>query len=220
VVLFGGTVDGPATTEGQTYEVVPVASTDEMLAMLQENNRNMQVITADIRVLTAKLVAGEGTVGKLLHDEALYDTLLTSAGSLEVATDNARELTASIGLFAGRLNQEGSLPHQLVTDREVFPAIAASAAELRVTATRAAALATSLEQRAADPDTVLGVLLHDKAAGDDTQTTLNNLALASHLLAEDLEAAQHNFLLRHAFKKREREAARDAREAERAAGRR
>jgi phospholipid/cholesterol/gamma-HCH transport system substrate-binding protein len=69
----------------------------------------------------------------------------------------------------------------------------------------------------ADPGSPAGVLLHDEQTAADLQATAASLRAASALLAEDLEAAQHNVLLRGWFKKKERREARAAAEAEAAA---
>jgi phospholipid/cholesterol/gamma-HCH transport system substrate-binding protein len=51
----------------------------------------------------------------------------------------------------------------------------------------------------------VGVLLHDENAAADLQRTLKNLRVSSKELSDDLEALQHNFLLRGFFKKKEKE---------------
>jgi phospholipid/cholesterol/gamma-HCH transport system substrate-binding protein len=54
-------------------------------------------------------------------------------------------------------------------------------------------------------DNMAGVLLNDPAAASSVKGTLQNLQAASHKLDEDLEALQHNFLLRGFFKKKAKE---------------
>ena len=54
-------------------------------------------------------------------------------------------------------------------------------------------------------DNMAGVLLNDAAAASSVKGTLQNLQAASHKLDEDLEALQHNFLLRGFFKKKAKE---------------
>ncbi|MBS1605488.1 MAG: MCE family protein [Bacteroidetes bacterium] len=51
----------------------------------------------------------------------------------------------------------------------------------------------------------LGKLLHDTSLSDNISTTMKNLKSSSKKLDENMEAAQHNFLLRGFFKKKERE---------------
>jgi len=53
-------------------------------------------------------------------------------------------------------------------------------------------------------DNVLGILLNDKASATKVQTSINNLQQGTVKLNDDLEAAQHNFLLKGYFKKRDK----------------
>ena len=51
----------------------------------------------------------------------------------------------------------------------------------------------------------LGKLLHDTTLSENISSTMKNLKSSSKKLDENMEAAQHNFLLRGFFKKKERE---------------
>lgn len=51
----------------------------------------------------------------------------------------------------------------------------------------------------------LGKLLHDTSLSSNISSTMKNLKSSSKKLDENMEAAQHNFLLRGFFKKKERE---------------
>jgi phospholipid/cholesterol/gamma-HCH transport system substrate-binding protein len=53
-----------------------------------------------------------------------------------------------------------------------------------------------------DSSKALGSLLHDTQLADDLKTILKNLNAGSQKLDEDLEALQHNFLLRGFFRKK------------------
>ena len=58
-------------------------------------------------------------------------------------------------------------------------------------------------------------MLYDEEAGGDLKATLEHLNVGSQAMSEDLEAVQHNFLLRGTFKKLEKQRAKEA-EAQRA----
>ncbi len=193
VVLYGGTPDAEPIAEGDRLRVGDALGPEEVIATLQENNVNLVAITTDLKGLVARVAAGEGTAGKLVTDEVLYASAQASASSLELAARNAEKLTASLALFTAALNQDGNLAHDLATDREIYPNLTATTADVR-----------GLVGGLADPDTLVGTLARDEAAAADLKASLDNLNRATALLAEDLEAAQHNVLLRGFFKKRER----------------
>jgi phospholipid/cholesterol/gamma-HCH transport system substrate-binding protein len=174
------------------------------MATLQENNTNLLAITTDLKNISGKLAKGEGTVGKLLNDDALYTGVSDTVATLDAASANAQALTASLSTFSGKLNQPGGLPNDLVTDHTSYAALTRTVAGLEHTGARADDLVDGLALAAVDPKTPIGTLLHDEPAGADVRLTLDHLNNGSRLLSEDLEAAQHNFLLRGFFKKRER----------------
>jgi phospholipid/cholesterol/gamma-HCH transport system substrate-binding protein len=214
VLLNGGSMDAPALEDGDVLEVEVVPSTRDVLKMLQENNKNLLAITADIKGITAGLAAGEGTVGKLLKEDTLYTEVSDTVATLKAAAADAKRLTASLATFSAKLNRPGSLPDDLVTDDTMYAGLTDSVAQLKEATGSAKDLLAKLTAGASDPETPVGAMFGDKEMTDDLETTVENLSTASGLLIEDLEAIQHNFLFRPYFKKQEREAKKAEREAE------
>ena len=204
VVLYDGTPGGPPITDGDVLLAGEGVSIEDMKAMLQENNANMLAITTDLKAITARIAAGEGNVGKLLGGEELYTKLDATMSSLETASVSAKSMTGSMATFSAKLNREGSLPNELVTDEVLFASITKSAESLEKTAADASALVAGLEKGITNPDSAVGTLLHDEGAGADLEATLANLNEGSRLLSEDLEAMQHHFLFRGAFKRKDK----------------
>ena len=58
-----------------------------------------------------------------------------------------------------------------------------------------------------DTTNVPGMLLYDKQTADSLQVIIKNLTSASKKLDEDMEAMQHNFLLKGYFKKENKNSA-------------
>lgn len=216
VVLFGGTTEAPTLQEGDELAVGESVSTEQIMKTLQENNTNLVAITGDIKAITARIVAGEGSVGKLLQDDGLYTSVSDAVTTLGTASENARRLTASLATFSAKLNTPGSLPNDLVTDTTTFAAITATVADLGATVASAKEMIDGLAKAAADPSTPVGTLLLDPEAGADLKVVLDNLNTSSALLEEDLKAIQSNFLFRPYFRKQEKAAAKAAREAAKA----
>jgi len=212
VVLYAGTPNAPTLEDGDVLSIGKTVSTEEIMATLQENNKNLLGITSDLKVVSGKLAAGEGTIGKLLTDESLYASVNDTAATLNGASDNAKTMTSSLSTFASKLNEKGSLPNDLVTDKTTYASLTATVTELHETGARASELVGTLATGVANPNSPVGALMGDGAAGGDLKQTIENLNRGTELLNEDLEAAQHNFLLRGFFKKRDKEAAQKARD--------
>ena len=95
----------------------------------------------------------------------------------------------------------------MLTDTAVFAKLERSVNELQKTAKSAAKLTDNLNQASAklnQNDNAVGVLLNDKQSAEQIKSMLINLESSSKKLDENLEALQHNFLLRGFFKKKEK----------------
>jgi phospholipid/cholesterol/gamma-HCH transport system substrate-binding protein len=81
-------------------------------------------------------------------------------------------------------------------------------ASLKTSADNAAIITTNLadiSSRISSGHGALGKLLHDTSLSSNISSTMRNLNSSTHKLDQNMEAAQHNFLLRGFFKKKERD---------------
>jgi phospholipid/cholesterol/gamma-HCH transport system substrate-binding protein len=207
IVIYGGSDSVEAVTGGDVLSIEKTLSTDDMLKTLQENNVNLLSITSDFKVISKKMMNGEGTLGKLLSDESLYNNLGQTVAMLNKAAENAEKLTGSIADYGAKMNQKGSLTNDLVSDTIVFNTIKATVLELKQIAATASELTANLKNATSDlnnSNSPAGVILHDQPAAADLKSTIKNLESSTQKLNEDLEALQHNFLFRGYFRKKDR----------------
>ncbi|MEO6166176.1 MAG: MlaD family protein [Chitinophagales bacterium] len=204
IVIYGGTEDAPAIEEGDRLSVEKTFSTEDMINTLQKNNENILTITTDFKEIGKKIMEGDGTLGKLLNDKALYNNLAAATSTLNEASENAKKLTADLSSYTAKLQQKGGLANDLVTDTMVFKSLRATVSQLKEVATSAAEVVDNLKDASSDPNSPVGVLLSDEESGASVKTTIKNLEISSQKLNENLEAMQHNFLLRGYFKKEEK----------------
>jgi phospholipid/cholesterol/gamma-HCH transport system substrate-binding protein len=212
VVISGGTDGAKSIADNDSLRSEHLAGTQEMLSTLQASNANLLEITGNLKAISRRLSDGQGTLGKLINDPAIADHLQTSIDHLRTAAAGSETLIANLEDFTSRLKQPGGLANQLATDTTVFNRIKASAAKLNEAANQATDFTASLRDAGRDlkqgltnENSPVGTLLHNEDAGADLQRTLKNLRISSKELSDDLEALQHNFLLRGFFRKRERE---------------
>jgi phospholipid/cholesterol/gamma-HCH transport system substrate-binding protein len=202
LVIYGGTEKAGEVEEGDTLGVEKTFSSEDMINTLQENNKNALAITSELKAVTSKLASGDGTLGKLLNDNAIYDNINAASESLKNTASKAQQLVSSLASFSAGLNKKGTLANELTTDTVVFNSVKASVKHLQQIADTANLFVTNLKQAAANPKTTVGVLMHDEESGARLKETIKNLESSSKKLDEDLEAAQHNILLRGYFKKK------------------
>lgn len=205
LVIYGGTTEASPVDEGDTLRVEKTFTSEDMINTLQENNKNLLAITTDFKVISSQIAKGEGTVGKLLNDESVYTHLDAATVSLQNAAIQAQKLIGSLNTFSEGLNKKGTLAHELTTDTVIFKSLKSSVTHLQQIADTASVFINNLKEASSNPQSSVGVLLYDEEAGARLKQTILNLETSSQKLDEDLEAAQHNFLLRGFFKKKERE---------------
>lgn len=202
LVIYGGTSRSAEIAEGDTLGVEKTFTSEDMINTLQQNNKNVLAITNDFKVISKNLSQGNGTVGKLLNDDAIYNHLDAATISLQNASGKAQQLIASLSTFSAGLNKKGTLANQLTTDTIVFNSLKSSVLQLHQIADTASAFVSNLNTVSSNTKTPVGILLHDEESGARLKQTLKNLESGSQKLDEDLEAAQHNILLRGYFKKK------------------
>lgn len=204
VVIEGGSPGAPAITTGDELPSEQVAGTRELLTTLQTSNANLLEITGNLRTVSGKLAAGEGTLGELINDPSIADRLRASITHLQTASAASEKMIAHLESFTGSLTRPGTLAGDLVTDTVVFHHLRGAVTRMNEAATAASQFSRSLQTAGEglnNSNTPLGLLLHDEETAADLQRTIKNLRISSKQLSEDLEAAQHNFLLRGFFKK-------------------
>lgn len=217
VVLYGGSVSAPPISEDDLIAVENGLNTDEILATFQENNKNLLEITSSIKLVAERLESGKGTVGRLFTDESLVNNLQAAVTSLGQASRNARQLTDHIANYTSKLESEGSLTNDLVTDTTIFNNLRSTARQLEQFSVNAGEVSDNLKlasnnirevsEKLNSNNSPIGVLLNDKEAGENLKLILANLQTGSEKLDENLEALQHNFLLRGFFRKKAKEEA-------------
>jgi phospholipid/cholesterol/gamma-HCH transport system substrate-binding protein len=209
LIIYGGTATSAMIQEGDTLGVEKTFSTEDMINTLQENNKNFLAITNDFKVISKGLVAGEGTIGKLLKDDAVYANINATTASLQLASAKAQQLVASLATFSAGLNKKGTLANELTTDTVVFKSVKATVLQLQKIADTATSFIADLKKAGANPNSPIGVLLRDEASGARIKETIKNLESSSQKLDEDLKAAQSSFLLKGYFKKKAKEEAKE-----------
>jgi len=204
LVIYGGTNGAGEVQEGDTLKVEEMLSTDDVMNTLQENNKNILAITNDFKVVSKRLANGEGTLGKMMTDESIFNNINATTKSLQQASVKAQQLMTSLATFTEKLDDDGTLMNELVTDTVLFKSMSATILELQHMADSANVMVNDLKTASANPKSTLGVLMKDDESGANLKQTIKNLESSSQKLDEDLELLKHSFLLRGAYKKQEK----------------
>jgi len=190
--------------DGDELEVEPYLSTDELMAQFQDTNRELMGIAKNVNTASRRMLEGEGTIGQLIVDDQLYHDAEAAVTTLSRAAVQAERMTRAGARYTAALNEPGTLPYALAHDESLTDSLTRTAGSMEKASTDLELVATDVRRATSSSDTPLGVLMHDRSAGADVEGTLADLHDGSELLAENLEAMQHNFLLRPFFKKKAR----------------
>src|ERR1035437_6871727 len=139
LVIYGGTASVPEIEEGDTLSNERMLSTEDIMNTFQQNNLN-------VLKLTKKLADVEGTIGKLLNSDSIYNSIATTTHSLQMASAKAQTLIASLANFSAKLNKTGTLANEPGTDTVVFNSMKASVLQLHHVADTAAVFVSNLKE--------------------------------------------------------------------------
>ncbi|MFT4017634.1 MAG: MlaD family protein [Agriterribacter sp.] len=205
IVIYGGTQKVPAIKGDENLSVEKTTSNDEMFATLQESNDNLADITRNIKTVSKQLIDGQGTLTALLNERTMYNELNSVIAILKRAANNSEKLTESIAVYSTRLQTPGTFASDLVSDTTIIPNLRETSRQIHMASDAIVALSDNIKDASRalnDSSNVISVLLRDKKTADNLKSTIKNLNSGSKKLDEDLEALQHNFLLRGFFRKK------------------
>lgn len=210
VVIDGGSQRAPQVENGDLLKAQAPLDTDDLMETLQRNNENLVAITDDFKVLSGKLVRGEGTMGAFMTDTTMANDLRNMVANLQRTSQSTVNASRSLSAFTNKLNSPDGLANKLVTDKEVFEQLRNAMSQLEQATTSATEISENLRTATAqfnNNNNAVGVLLNDQKFARQLQTTMQNLEAGTEKLDQNMEALQSNFLLRGFFRKQAKEEA-------------
>jgi len=205
IEIYGGNPNGPIIDDNDKLEVEKSLETSEIMATLQENNKNLVKITGDLKQVSREILHGKGMVGTLLTDSALANNFRSIVHNLHKTTVSTALATNQLTDFTAKLNNKNGLANKLMTDTVIYANLNSSVFQLKKTTTNAAIITDSLKMATSKLTTgksPIGVLLNDEKMATQIRNTMGKLETTSVKLDENMEALQHNFLLRGYFRKK------------------
>ena len=218
IEIYGGTLNAGEIESGDLLGNTKLLSTDAMMNTLSKNNDNLLQITNDFKLISGRIVEGKGSIGKLLTDETMANQINATTLTLKRVAENLEKLSVNVSAYTSKLNNKGTLANDLVTDTLIFSKLRSTISQLQEVASGAKEVIhkldtagntlntsmTTLGNGLNNKNAPLGMLLNDEKSAANIKVILKNLQSSSQKLDEDLEALQHNFLLRGFFRKKAR----------------
>jgi phospholipid/cholesterol/gamma-HCH transport system substrate-binding protein len=208
VVIYEGSPAAGIVQSGQELQVDKTVSTEDIISSLQENNRNLVEITNDIKTVSRRLAEGQGTLGALLTNDTLFQSLKATMANLQMAARNSAQLTNSIAAYTAKLQEPGTLADGLVNDTVIMTNLHNAVTQINKASEDTRTFTQSLQEageKLRAGNNAAGLLLNDSVVAIQLRESVANLNSSSIKLDDNLEAMQHNFLLRGFFRKRARQ---------------
>ena len=162
---------------GEQARTVTLAVGSEAQAMLSTGKR----IAGDIDTIVDRTKRGQGTVGKLLTDDRLYEDVRKTAEHLEVTTARVEKTAGDVQEIVADLQS-----------RKLGEKVEKTSANVERASAQVTRILAELRPSEADQHGLL----------DDARYTLQNAREATSDLAENLEALKHNWFFRGFFRQR------------------
>ena len=151
-------------------------------------------------------------MGELIHEGELSTEVRQLINSLKMASQNTNRATADLQRMMHDINTGDGLLAQLIHDSSYVQTFETTMANVKEVGENSRVISNSLKDviRKMDNDNnAIGVLLADTTFAKKLKATLDNASSASAKLDKNMEALQHNFLLRGYFRKQEKKGAKE-----------
>lgn len=207
VAIFGGNVSSGIVLENEILITDNAVKLDDMLSTLQESNKSILEITKNLKAVSLKLSNGDGTIGALINNSAVYNSMESILFNLKSSSKKTITAMDNVSSFTKKINNVDGLINKLFSDTTLFNTLSETSSNLKSAASQANDFMINLKhisEKINDSTTSIGYLLNSKEVTEDIKEIITNLNSSSRKLDEDLEALQHNFLFKGYFKKKDK----------------
>ena len=203
VILQPGTA--PESIQDQdTIRPGPAGDTQELMAIAKDVGQNTKALTEDLSIIAHRIAQGKGVIGEILNDGELAQELRTAVYSLQATGSNTAKASSELHqLLFDLRNGDGLIP-TLVNDTTYASTFKNTLSSLQQVSANAQEVSKNLQDLTAklnSNDNAVGVLLSDEEMATRIKNSIYNAEKATEKLDENMEALQHNFLLRGYFRK-------------------
>ncbi|HEY1113203.1 MAG TPA: MlaD family protein [Chitinophagaceae bacterium] len=186
-----GTFSAAGVKDGDNIQTIKAIDMDDIMASLKTNVDNAGIISAQLAEFTFKINNGNGILSRVISDPGFSNSFQTTLTNLQKSSEEFSKFTVSMNRGNGALST-------LVSDQEFANGIKQTVSSLQSSANEFALFSASMN----DGNGALSRLVSDEKIAKSLDSTMFNIQEATQKLDENMEALQHNFLLRGFFKKK------------------
>ena len=185
-----GSVSKDFVKDGDFIQTKKATDMEDIMASLKTNVDNAGIITAQLAEFTYKINNGNGILSRVISDSSFSNRLETTLTNLQNTSNEFSKFAVSMNSDKGAL--------ALLSNEEFSKGIETAVSDLQTSTNQFALFTTNMNEG----NGALSRLVSDDKIGLTLDSTMTNLQAATKKLDENMEAMQHNFLLRGYFKKK------------------
>jgi phospholipid/cholesterol/gamma-HCH transport system substrate-binding protein len=155
---------------------------------LKANREPLTATIANIRSISAQISQGQGTVGKLIHDDALYNSALATVTNLQIAGLEANLTMATARRVIDQVNAGQGTAGKLVKDPALYTETTASMTNLK-----------EILQKINQGQGSVGKLVNDQEFYKNAKLTLQKLDKATDGLEDQGPLSVLGIAVQHLF---------------------
>lgn len=140
---------------------------------IKESRPRIAGILTNVQAVTEQIHSGKGTVGRLVYDESLYNTALSTVTNLNTTADDAREVVRQARTVIADVSAGKGTVGKLLTDEQLYREVTEAATNLK-----------EVLQKINRGQGSVGKLVNDDALINNAKLTLQKLDKATESLED------------------------------------
>ena len=208
VNIVPGNASAAPVSSGDTITSYSRIGAEDMLSTLNVTNQNAALLTADLLKVTASLNDSKGTLGRLLNDTVMANSLENTIVNLQKTSSEAHTTILNLNRLFSDEGFKNSTAGILLTDQQSGLDVRATINNLKSTSEKLDVIVQSLDSvinSLTRDDGTIHYLATDTTLVNNIDKTVKNLEQGTERFNENMEALKHSFLTRGYFKKQEKE---------------
>ena len=202
-----GTPESELAQENDELSSLVSLNMDEMLRTLNITNKNIAIISANLRDITGNINNGRGTLYTVLMDTTLALKIHKTIDNIQVVSNNIVQISGDLGNVTGDVKDGKGLLGTLIKDTVIPVDLAKAVKEVKIAGEQINISTIELKQLLQKVNSgtgTIGTLLNDTASANHLKQSLVNIDNSSRNFNLNMEALKHNFLFKGYFKKQEK----------------
>jgi phospholipid/cholesterol/gamma-HCH transport system substrate-binding protein len=200
---------------GENVTIISFSPTDtqELINIAKDVGDNTRSLTSDLKLIAKRVNDGQGVVGELFSDGKIAQDLRQAVANLKTTGDHTAKLSDELHALVKDMRTGHGLLPTLLSDTTYARTFAQALTNVKEVSDHAGVVANNLEDLSSKmtrKDNAVGLLLSDSTFATKLKNTVANTEMATQKLDENMEALQHNFLLRGYFRKQDKRREREA----------